>query len=75
MTEPTDRQLVILVAWIEWGGTRPAAEAMQVHPDTMRHWLAEIQAVLGADSSAQAFAIAVKRGLIDPSTLHVDEAA
>jgi DNA-binding CsgD family transcriptional regulator len=75
MTEPTPRQLSVLIAWIEEGGTREAAARLGCHPDTVRHNLAELQVILGAANSAQAFAIAIVRGLVDPHDLRVDEAA
>ena len=75
MTEPTPRQLTVLIAWIECGTSERAAARLGAHPDTIRHILAAVADVLGADGSAQAFAIAVKRGLIDPHELRIDEAA
>lgn len=75
MTEPTDRQLAVLVAWIECGGSAGAGRRLGMHPSSVRHVLADLQAVLGADHSGQAFAIAVQRGLIDPERLALPKVA
>lgn len=75
MTEPTPRQLAILIAYIEAGGSRQAAARLKCHPGTVRAVLSEVQEVLGAANSAQAFAIAVRDGLIRMSDMHLPEAA
>lgn len=75
MTEPTARQVAVLVAYIECGRTQEAAARLGVHPDTLRHWLAEIATVLGARNTAQAIAIAIRRGLIDAQELQLPDAA
>lgn len=75
MTEPSARQLAVLVAWIESSGTAEAAQRLGLHPHTVRHILSDVQTVLGADHSAQAFAIAVRSGLIDPARLRLPDAA
>jgi DNA-binding CsgD family transcriptional regulator len=75
VTEPTPRQLQVLVAWIECGNADEAGRRLGLHPSTVRHILSDVQAVLGAAHSGQAFAIAVRLGLIDPSTLRLPDAA
>lgn len=75
MNEPTDRQFQVLVAYIEAGSARAAALRLGVHPDSIRHVLADLNAVLGAANTAQAFAIAVRSGLIDAHDLSLPDAA
>lgn len=75
MTEPTPRQLAVLVAYIEAGGARGAAERLGMHPTSVRMILAELHQAFDAANTAQAFAIAVQRGHIDPLTLRLPEAA
>lgn len=75
MTEPTPRQLEVLVAWVETGRAEKAADRLHMHPSSVRNVLGDIRAVLGATSSVQAFAIAVRSGLIDPNELDLPDAA
>lgn len=75
MIEPTTRQLTILVAYIEAGGSRQAAMRLGLHPGTIRTILSDLQLVLNAANTAQAFAIAVRAGLIDPRALRLPEPA
>jgi DNA-binding CsgD family transcriptional regulator len=75
MSEPTARQLQVLATWIECRNTTEAARRLGIHPHTVRHVLSDLQAILGAAHSGQAFAIAVQRGLIDPAHLRLPEAA
>jgi hypothetical protein len=75
MPEPTERQLVILAAYIEAGTYPRAAHRLQVPVYVIRDELAALRAVMRARSSAQAFGMAVRDGLIDPHGLRIDEAA
>jgi DNA-binding NarL/FixJ family response regulator len=75
MTEPTDRQLAILVAYVECGGSKPAADRLGVSERTVRDVLSVLHVVIGGTNSAQTFAIAVQRGLIDPHKLRLVEVA
>lgn len=73
--EPTPRQLEVLVAWIECHDAAEAGRRLGMHPSSVRHVLSDVQTVLGAAHSAQAFAIAVRLGLIDPHDLRLPDAA
>lgn len=75
MTEPTPRQLLVLVTWIEEGSTEKAALRLHMHPSSVRNVLGDLRAVLGATNSVQAFAIAVRAGLVDPHKLDLPDAA
>jgi DNA-binding CsgD family transcriptional regulator len=75
MTEPTQRQLSVLIAWIEEGGTREAAARLGCSPNTARNHLMALRAALHVHTTAQAAFVAVQRGLIDADTLDVDKAA
>jgi DNA-binding CsgD family transcriptional regulator len=72
MKEPTPRQLAILSAWIELADYRKVALQFGLKPATIKWYLVAIREVLGATNSAQAFAIAVRRGMIDPHELRID---
>lgn len=75
MTEPTDRQLAVLVAWIECGGSVGAADRLAMTPIRVRQVLAELHAVFGTKTSVQAFAVAVRLGLVDVASLNLPDAA
>lgn len=75
VNEPTPRQLEVLVAYVECGGSKEAARRLQVSDRHIRGILSALHAIIGGANSAQTFAIAVQRGLIDPHELHIDEAA
>jgi DNA-binding CsgD family transcriptional regulator len=71
VSEPTPRQLAILSAWIELGDYRLVAGQLGLSVHTIRWSLGTTREALGARNSAQAFAIAVRRGLIDPHRLRI----
>lgn len=75
MSEPTPRQLQVLVAYIECGGSRPAADRLGITDRTVRDVLSVLHVVIGGSTTAQTFAIAVQRGMIDPHKLRLPEAA
>jgi DNA-binding CsgD family transcriptional regulator len=75
MSEPTERQLEILVAYVECGGSKAAAIRLSVSERYIRSALSALHAIIGGTNSAQTFALAVQRGLIDPHELHISEAA
>jgi DNA-binding NarL/FixJ family response regulator len=73
--EPTPRQLWVLIVYIETGSRRAAAERLGVSEDTVRNTLAAIRHRLRVDTSVQAFAVAVRDGLIDASQMDIRQAA
>jgi hypothetical protein len=75
VTEPTARQLEILVAYVEAGSMRAAGARLGVAEFVVRDTLAAIRTCLRARNTAQAFALAVRDGLIDPHELDPDLAA
>lgn len=75
MTEPTPRQLQVLVAYIEEGSTKGAARRLDLSDIRVRQVLSELHAVFGTVNSAQTFAVAVRLGLIDMAELNLPDAA
>lgn len=75
MTEPTIRQLEVLIAWIECGNSAGAGKRLGITSDRVRAVNAEVIAVFGVRTSAQAFALAVQEGFIDLASVNVKLAA
>jgi len=75
MTEPTARQLRVLTAYIEGGGMQAAADRLDVPLYVIRDTLADLRVILRARNTAQAFALALQLGLIDPNELSIATAA
>jgi DNA-binding CsgD family transcriptional regulator len=75
VTEPTPRQLWVLAVYVETGGTAATAARLGISPETVRNLLSAARAALRARNTAQAFAIAVQEGLIDPARLAIILAA
>lgn len=66
---PTARELGVLIAVVQMGGNRPAARALGISEFTVRGHLCAVRAKLRAANTAQAFAIAIQRRLVDPYRL------
>lgn len=75
MSEPTPRQIEVLVAWIECGTSDAAGRRLGMHPVTVRRTLADLRTVYGVANPAQVFACAVRDGLIDPAKVTLPDAA
>lgn len=69
MTEPTPRQIWVLQVYVETGDRTETARRLNITPDTVRNHLAAVRAALRARNTAQAFALAVQSGLIDPARM------
>lgn len=61
---PTAREIEILATYVRSGSAKAAAHDLGISSGTVRNALSMVQTRLGATNTAQAFAIAVKRGLI-----------
>lgn len=66
---PTPRQLQVLAAYIECGSREEAARRLGLDLATVKNYLTICRESFGARNTAQAFGIAVQRGLIDPAGL------
>ena len=75
MSEPTVRQLEVLVAYIEAGSAKKAARDLGVNEHYVRGVLSVLHTVYGGANTAQTFAIAIQRGDIDPHGLRLPNAA
>lgn len=75
MTEPTARQIRVLVAWVECGTSEDAGVRLGMHPVAVRKVLADLHEVYGVKTSAQAFGRAVRDGLIDVNEIEFDHCA
>jgi DNA-binding NarL/FixJ family response regulator len=75
VAEPTPRQLWVLIVYIETGSYSAAARRLNVSPETVRNHLTECRTAFHARNTAQAFAAAVRAGLIDPERMHLDVVA
>jgi DNA-binding CsgD family transcriptional regulator len=71
----TSRELAVLVAVIETGSSRDAAERLGISRKTVDIHLSHAKRKLGASSVGQAFALACVQGLIDPLALNFGRAA
>jgi DNA-binding CsgD family transcriptional regulator len=71
VSEPTPRQLWVLSVYIETGSTAATARRLRITSDTVRNHLAAARSSLRARNTAQAFALAVQAGLIDPARLSI----
>lgn len=61
---PTQRELEALSAWVLLGGAKAAAYELGISEHTVKNLLTTLRIRVGAVSTAQAFAICVKRGLL-----------
>jgi DNA-binding NarL/FixJ family response regulator len=75
VSEPTARELQVLVAIIETGSEKDAAKRLGIAPATVNAHTDRIRHKLDAASTAQAFGIACSRGLIDPFRMRFGRAA
>ena len=65
MSEPTPRQIEVLIAWFECGTSEDAGVRLGLHAAHVRKVLGDLHEVYGVRTSAQAFGCAVRDGLID----------
>ena len=75
MSEPTSRQIAVLLAWVECGTSEDAGVRLGMHPVAVRKVLAELIAVYGVKTSAQVFGCAIRDGLIDVSAIELQHCA
>ncbi len=62
----TRREAVVLTELVRGNGARDIAERLHVSPNTVKSQLRSLYRKLGAQSRAEALAIATELGLIDP---------
>lgn len=65
---PTERELEVLLAVVRLGSGKAAAHELGISEHTVKATLTTLRFRLGASNTAQAFAIAAKRGLIEASS-------
>jgi DNA-binding NarL/FixJ family response regulator len=71
ISPPTQRELEVLDAYIRAGSVKAAAQDMGITEQSAKNHLASLRRRLGATNTAQAFAIAIKRGFLTERGTHV----
>jgi two-component system NarL family response regulator len=61
---PTQRELAVLAALVDHPGVEAVALSLGIKPQTVKNHLSIVRSKLNARTTIQAYAIAVRRGLI-----------